>query len=319
MSDSPVIDACALVYDDDCWRAYLLRLADHAPQYLHVFAESLSHYFGADLESYRHRLRTRGPARAVDVLLHPRRIPFDLDRHLDEKVAQGVVGEVAMGGPAQLADGTTMNDRVASFAAAAPGRIHAWAGLSLRGDPTAAVAELKHCLDLGMTGLSIIPFLDGVDVTDPRFSAIFELAAAERLPLWLHSGHHFAVTQPLDISSWRQLDLLAGRYPEISIVAGHAGWPWVLETISVASRHDNVFLEISSHRAKHMSARGSGWEPLLRFGPSSMRNKVLFGTSTWVNPVPVKTLAEEVRALDFGGEVTADWLYGNAERMLARR
>ena len=311
MSAPDVVDACSLVYDHDCWERYLRRLAAYAPEYLKVFAHSFTRYFGADPEEFRRQLR-HGPDRAVAVLLAGARPPFDLDDHLARRRAAGIVSEIAMGIPG-------FNERVAAFAAAAPGRIHAWAALSLRGDAAEAVAELKSCLDLGMTGLCIIPFLDGVDVLEPRFAPVFELAAAERLGLWLHSGHHFATARPLDISGWRQLDTLAGRYPELTIVAGHAGWPWVRECVAVASRHDNVMLEFSSHRAKHMPLPGSGWESLLFFAATSLKHKVMFGSSTWVSTVSDEILIDEVRALGLGPEVTENWLHGNARRLLSSR
>jgi uncharacterized protein len=314
-----VIDACALVYDDDCWRAYLHRLADHAPQYLTVFARPFAAYFGADRHAFASKLADSAAAEAVALLLPPDRPSFDLEGYLAGRAAAGVAAEIAMGSPRQLPDGTTVNDRVAAFAARAPGRLHAWAGISLRDGPKEAVRELERCLGLGMTGFNIIPFLDAVDVADEAFAPVFELADDARLPLWLHTGQHFAARVPADVSHWRQVDALASRYPGMRIVAGHAGWPWVLDTVAVALRHDNVLLEFSSHRARTMPAPGSGWEPLLHYGRAAARRKVMFGTSTWVNPEPVKVLADEVRTVlrDAQAEpVAADWLHRNAARLL---
>jgi predicted TIM-barrel fold metal-dependent hydrolase len=88
--------------------------------------------------------------------------------------------------------------------------------------------------------------------------------------------------------------------------------------LMIAARHENVLLEISSHRPKNMAHPGAGWEPLLYYGRGPSRHKIMFGTSTWVNPVPIATLAAEVRALHRGDEeaVTQDWLHGNAARLL---
>ncbi|WP_414642519.1 amidohydrolase family protein, partial [Actinocrinis sp.] len=317
-SNPPIIDVCSLVYDDEGWRAYLDRLAHYAPQYLSVFARSFATYFGADHALYTARLHNAGPAEAIDILLPPDRKPFEVDAYLAERTDQGVVAEVIMGGPARLRDGETVNDRVAHIAARAADRLHPWAGITLRDGPDSAVRELRRCLDLGMTGFNIIPFLDGVDPTEERFAPVFRLADEARLPLWLHTGHHFASAVPADISGGRQVDHLAARYPGMTVVAGHAGWPSVLDMLAVATRHENVLLEISSHRPKHIKRPGSGWEPLLYYGRGPSRRKIMFGTSTWVNPVPCATLVAEVRALDLGddGGVAEDWLRGNAARLL---
>ena len=167
-----------------------------------------------------------------------------------------------------------------------------------------------------MRGFNVIPFLDDVDVTDPVFRSVFELAAGHGLGLWLHTGHHFARRTSADVCTWRHVDVLAARYPQLHIVVGHAGWPWIREMTTVVMRHPNVMLEISSHRPRSMGSAGSGWEPLLH-GSRTLARSVMFGTSTWVNPVPADVLAGELRSLGLSGEVLDLWLHGNAERLLA--
>jgi predicted TIM-barrel fold metal-dependent hydrolase len=82
------------------------------------------------------------------------------------------------------------NDHVATLARRAPGRVHAWAGLSLI-DPDAALAELRRCLDLGVTGIFVAPVLDKAGVADDRFADVFALAAEHHLGMYLHTGQHF--------------------------------------------------------------------------------------------------------------------------------
>ncbi|MER6641795.1 hypothetical protein [Streptomyces anulatus] len=78
------------------------------------------------------------------------------------------------------------------------------------------------------------------------------------------------------------------------------------------ARHPGVVLEFSSHRPRHMSKPGSGWEPLLHHA------RVVFGTSTWVNPGPTGPPADEPAALPLPADVVAAWLSGNAEALVAR-
>jgi predicted TIM-barrel fold metal-dependent hydrolase len=58
----------------------------------------------------------------------------------------------------------------------------------------------------------------------------------------LRHGHPFGV------------DEVANRHPDLQIITAHLGVPWLLETIAVAVRHPNVYLDISAlpsveHRA----------------------------------------------------------------------
>ncbi|MFW3463502.1 amidohydrolase family protein [Streptomyces sp. 058-1L] len=312
----PVVDACSLVYDDAGWRVYLHRLGERAPEYLDVFSASFCRYFGASHTAYRDALALRWQD-AVDVLLPPGRPPFDLTAHLADRERQGVTGEFAMGSPERLPDGRTVNEWLLETVRGVTDRVQVWAGLSLR-DPADALRELERSAAGGATGLCVIPFLDGTDPADPRFSPVWDAAAAAGLPVWLHTGHHFARSHPSGLGSWRTVEALAGRHRELLLVAGHAGWPDVQEMLLTAARHPGVFLEFSSHRPRHMPKPGSGWEPLLHHARGMARDRVLFGTSTWVNPGPTGSLADELAALALPAEVVTAWLSGNAEALAAR-
>ncbi|MEU8439391.1 amidohydrolase family protein [Streptomyces microflavus] len=312
----PVVDACSLVYDDAGWRVYLNRLGENAPEYLDVFSASFCRYFGASHTAYRDALALRRQD-AVDVLLPPGRPPFDLAAHLADRERQGVTREFAMGSPERLPDGRTVNEWLLETVRGVTDRVQVWAGLSLR-DPAGALRELERSAAAGARGLCVIPFLDGTDPADPRFSPVWDAAAAAGLPVWLHTGHHFARSHPSGLGSWRTVEALAGRHRELLLVAGHAGWPDVQEMLLTAARHPGVFLEFSSHRPRHMPKPGSGWEPLLHHARGMARDRVLFGTSTWVNPGPTGSLADELAALALPAEVVTAWLSGNAEALAAR-
>lgn len=313
----PVIDVCSLIHDTAGWRVYLTRLGENAPEYLDVFSASFCRYFDASHSAYRAALAHDWKA-ALDVLLPPDRPPFDLGDHLAGRDRQGVVAEIAMGSQERLPDGRTVNDWLLTATAPARARIHVWAGLSLR-DPAAALREAERTVEAGAEGLCVIPFLDGTDPTDPAFTPVFDAARRRRLPVWLHTGHHFAARRATGLGSWRTVEALAARHRGLILVAGHAGWPEVTETLLTAARHPHVYLEFSSHRPRRMADPGSGWAPLLHHARTLARDRTLFGTSTWVNPVPVRGLADELTALGLGADVTDAWLFANARRMLGLR
>jgi predicted TIM-barrel fold metal-dependent hydrolase len=312
----PVVDACSLVYDNDSWRAYLNRFRHHAPEYLDVFSRSFCRYFGVDHRGYRDAL-ARGWDDAVACLVPASRPNLDLRSYLDGRAGEGVTAEIAMGGSAEVAPGESVNDRLLALTAADRERIHVWAGISLI-DTGAALSELSRSLAAGATGICIIPFLDGIDITDPVHAPVIAAAENAGLPLWLHTGHHFAASQPPGAGNWRAVDELARRHPGLVIVAGHAGWPDVTEMLLTASRHSNVLLEFSSHRARTMRIPGAGWEMLLAQAGSLGRGRVMFGTSTWVNPPPVRDLVAEVRDLGLDPTVTQEWLAATAQSLMRR-
>ncbi|MDT0392064.1 amidohydrolase family protein [Streptomyces sp. DSM 41921] len=309
-----VVDVCALALDRACWRTYFQDLAAVAPTYLRAFGRHAASVFGAEYAAFRARLDAGDRDGAIDLLVagRPERTdPGDLVRTMD---GNGVVHQILMSCGGTTADGDDVNDRVAAVAAKAPDRLQAWAGIDLT-DPDRAVAELERCHALGMRGFAVTPFWQGTDPRDPACDPVYRRADELGMPLWLHTGHHFA-RHAHDLCHPRNVDHIARRHPGLPIVAGHAAWPWVLEMISIAQRHRHVYLDISSHRPPWMARPGSGWEPLLLYGATTLRDRILFGSATWVNADPVAVLAGQVAALGLGAEVTDNWLYGNAARLL---
>jgi hypothetical protein len=61
---------------------------------------------------------------------------------------------------------------------------------------------------------------------------------------------------------------------------------------------------------------GTGWEPLLRFGQSTIQDKVLFGSGWFLLGRPPAVVLEEFRALPIKPEVMEKWLWRNAQALL---
>ncbi|GAA4532339.1 amidohydrolase family protein [Nonomuraea ferruginea] len=310
----PVIDVCEVVYDTECWTAYLRALATAAPRYLILFAGRLATLTGRDPGAVAAEA-ARDATGTADQLAAVLGRGFDIDHHVAALAETGVAHQVLHGGPWPIGDGT-VNDRVASYAARHPDLLSAWAGVSFA-DPRAAISEARRALDdLGATGLSVIPFLDGVDPSGPEHAGFWRLAADRGVPVWLHCGQHFRSDVPIDVSAPRVLDRIAGAHPGLVLVAGHGGWPWVTEMLAVAQRHADVYLEFSSHRPARMGVPGSGWEALLALGTTSVRTRVLFGSTSWTQARPPAALADEVTRLGLPDDVVRAWLHDNARRLL---
>ncbi|ADB50487.1 amidohydrolase family protein [Conexibacter woesei] len=313
--EQSLVDMAGVVLDEACWEAYLLGFARDVPNYLHVFGERMTAMAGVDRREFR-RAVVRDPEAAVGLLIDSGAFALDIDAHVADLERQGVRRQVMLGGMVPLRDGGSFNGRVAEFAQRHPERLEAWAGLDFR-DPDAALAELRTCvLERGMRGAGIAHFLDGSDPLAPGSHAVYAEAARLGVPFWIHAGHNLSGTRPVDFCTWRHLDAIARAHPDLVVIAGHGGWPWVLETVAICQRHPNVYLEFSTHRAPHMAVPGSGWEPLLAHGRATIRHKVLFGSVTWAHGLSVRELADEVVALDLGERVTAMWLHDNGARLL---
>ena len=70
------------------------------------------------------------------------------------------------------------------------------------------------------------------------------------------------------------IDQVAIDFPELTIVAGHIGYPWTEEMVAVARKHEHVFIDTSAYTVRRYPPE------LVRYLRSSGgRHKVLFGTN----------------------------------------
>ena len=208
----------------------------------------------------------------------------------------------------------TPNEKVAEFVRKAPQRFIGMAAV----DPHKgmnAVWELEQAVnDLGMKCLCLEPWLHKLRSNDKLYYPIYAKCVELNIPVWIHTSINYVPQLSMDFGRPIYLDEVAGHFPELKIVAGHGGWPWVNEMMAFLWRHPNAYTDISAIRPKYLAMHGTGWEPLIQYGNSLLQDKILFGTA-WPAQ-QFKTNINEIKSLPLKEEVKAKWLGGNASKLL---
>src|SRR5206468_8685132 len=105
------------------------------------------------------------------------------------------------------------NDRTLEFAARSDGRLIPFVRLALTSEP---IEEAKRCIARGARGIKLHPRAQRFMLNDDRLAPVFELAAAERLPILIHGGRGLP---PIADDLARLVD----TYPEAQLIIAHAG------------------------------------------------------------------------------------------------
>ncbi len=132
----------------------------------------------------------------------------------------------------------SMNDGMAELARAHPDRFLPLATLPLQ-DATLAADELHRAVtQLGLRGACLCTHVNGVDLDDPRFAPVFEMAERLGAPLFLHPQNAGDVSRLKDYHLWNVIGfpmetataaarlILAGvfeRFPTLNVVLAHGG------------------------------------------------------------------------------------------------
>jgi uncharacterized protein len=207
------------------------------------------------------------------------------------------------------------NDEVAELLADYPDRFLGLARISglhgMRG-----VRELEFRVrEQKFAALGVSALVDGIPASDRRYYPLYAKACELDIPVRIYSSMNYATDRPYDLGHPRHLDQVAIDFPELTLIGGLGGWPWVNEMVALVRRHPKLHLDTSAHRAKYLGQRGSGWEMLMQFGNTLIQDKVLVGLSAGLVGQPHETLIEEYMALPLKDTVKEKWLYGNAARV----
>ena len=141
-----------------------------------------------------------------------------------------------------------------------------------------AVEELRQAIGEGLRGLKLNSTLQGYFINDELVYPLIEIAQELDIPVYFHTATPI-FSLPLQLAD------LAGEFPEVRFIMGHAAASdfWI-DAAPAAKMHDNIFIESS-----------------LRSGSAVLRNlvdelgaeRLMFGSDT-----PCSTMAVELAKID---------------------
>jgi hypothetical protein len=183
-------------------------------------------------------------------------------------------------------------------------------------DGMKAVRELERAVkELGIKCFYASPFRFGIRANDRRFYPLYAKAAELKIPVQIYTTMTYRTDYPMDIGRPLYVDDVAMDFPELKIVAGLGGWPWVPEVIGLARRHPNVYISTAAHRPRYFATPGSGWEMLMQYGNTLLQDRIVFASSWMTYSLPIKEVIEEMLALPLKDSVKEKWLYRNSRRL----
>jgi len=149
------------------------------------------------------------------------------------------------------------------------------------------VRKLEHAIkEYGFKGAHVHPFGFGLPINAAEWFPFYAKCAELNVPVVFQVGHS-AEFMPSACGKPILLDDIALYFPELKLIGGHCGWPWVEEMIAMAWKHPNVYVAVSGHAPKY-------WDPkLVKFLNSRGKGKVMWGTD-----YPLILHEESLRQID---------------------
>ena len=181
-----------------------------------------------------------------------------------------------------------------------------------------AVRELETSVkEYGLHALYLTAFRTKLTADDRRNYPLYTKCCELNIPVHIYSSFNLSKAVPHDIGHPRYIDRVARDFPELRIMAGVSGWPWVQEFIGVCIRHENVYVNFETYTPSLIDKRGSGMEFYLHYGENRIQNKLCFATNWTTQGVEVGDLVAQLEALPFSDATKDKIFYENAARFYA--
>src|SRR6266446_9660950 len=99
------------------------------------------------------------------------------------------------------------------------------------------VRELERLVrEEGFKALGVSALVDCIPASDRRYYPRYTKSAELGIPVRIYSSMNYANDRPYDLGHPRHLDQVAMDFPELTIIGGLGGWPWVNEMVALVRR-----------------------------------------------------------------------------------
>ncbi len=159
-------------------------------------------------------------------------------------------------------------------------------------------------------GIKLNPALQGFNPLDKRVLDFLRKCAELELPVLVHTGHVWMKRDSLEHVNPLVWDKIATLVSDLKIVLAHMGFPWLWETFTVLTRHENVYADISNvytgSPREHLSYILTEALPK-RIVERFLYNKIVFGSD--YPRIEINKMAEALGSLDIDAQVK-DRIFG---------
>lgn len=232
---------------------------------------------------------------------------------LIEKMTGAGVRRAVMQAEWSSGDYRIENDQVADIARRHPDLFIPFASVDAS-DGMVAVDELKRCVERhGIRGLNVQPFASQLRANHKKFYPLYLKCLEYGIPVTIHTGINYSSNRTIAYGRPLYIDEVACDFPGLKIVLNHGGWPWVHESVAIARKHKDVYIEIGGIAPKYVGKTNAGWDIFIALGDNVLQDQILFATDSMI---PFKRAVEEAQALPFKNSVKEKLLGRNAASLL---
>ena len=210
---------------------------------------------------------------------------FDAGPAAHERAMMCVDGALVFGFRSQRLGARIPNELVAELVGRDRKRLGVCGVDPMCGD---ALDQLEAGHALGMVGTTLSPACQGFHPAHSAAMRVYERCAELTMPLFVTTLEPLTPNSVLEFGRPVLWDEVAQSFPNMPIVIGNLGYPWIDETLVMLGKHPNVFADIAGVASRPWQL----YNALLSATSLGVMEKLLFGSG-----FPFDTPAKAIEAL----------------------
>ena len=165
------------------------------------------------------------------------------------------------------------NEEVAGFVAEQPDRLIGVATGDLS-KPMEAVREVRRAItEYGFKAVRVVPWLWNLPPNDRRYYPLYALCCELDVPFCTQIGHTGPLCRSEPGRPIPYLDEVLLDFPELKVVGGHVGFPWMDEVFSLLRKYPNFYVDTSAYKLSRLP------DSLIEYMRGRGQDKIMFGTN----------------------------------------
>lgn len=133
----------------------------------------------------------------------------------------------------------------------------------------------------GFKGVTINPSNHGIPADHRKYYPIYSLCEEYHIPIWVQSSLNYSANSSGYIAHPNKLEKPLLDFPNLKIIAGHGGWPWIDEVVTMLLKYKNLYVDTSAFTANTVLKNSTGWSVFLSYVNNRIQQQIVFG-SEWL-------------------------------------
>lgn len=199
------------------------------------------------------------------------------------------------------------NAEVSDYIDAAPDRFRGLATVDLT-KPMEAVREIRSRVDgQKFVGVRVVPWLWDLPPNHRLYYPIYAACVEAGVPFCTQVGHTGPLLRSENGRPIPYLEDVLLDFPELVVVGGHVGFPWIDELTSLCIKFPNFYIDTSAYALHRLPPS------FIEFMKGVGRGRVMFGTN-WPMLSPAQCL-KSIATLGLAEADEKNFLFGTATRV----